>query len=67
MVGEFPGSPVVRVPCFHCWDPSSVPGWGTEILKAMQHAPPQNIYIYIYIYIYRERERERERKGSWAR
>ena len=59
MVGEFPGSPVVRVQCFHCWDPSSVPGWGTEILKAMKHAPP--------LCSYRERERERERKGCWAR
>ena len=27
---EFPGSPVVRTLCFHCWDPASIPGWGTK-------------------------------------
>ena len=31
---EFPGGPVVRIWCFHCHDPSSTPGWGTEILQA---------------------------------
>ena len=39
---EFPGIPVVRTRCFHCWGPGSIPGGGTKI--------PQAIYIYIYIY-----------------
>ena len=32
--GEFPGSPVVRTPCFHCWGLDSVPDQGTEIPRA---------------------------------
>ena len=24
--GEFPGSPVARIPCFHCYDTGSIPG-----------------------------------------
>ena len=28
---EFPGGPVVRTPCFDCWDPGSIPGQGTKI------------------------------------
>jgi len=23
---EFPGGPVVRIPCSHCWGPDSIPG-----------------------------------------
>ena len=30
-VGEFPGSPVVKTPCFHCRGPCSIPGWETRI------------------------------------
>ena len=30
-VGEFPGGLVVRILCFHCRGPGSVPGLGTEI------------------------------------
>ena len=30
---EFPGGPVVRTPCFDCWDPGSIPGQGTKILQ----------------------------------
>ena len=33
---EFPGSPVVRIQCFHCWGPGSIPGQGTKILQAAQ-------------------------------
>ena len=32
--GEFPGSPVVRNPCFHGKGKGSIPGWGTRILHA---------------------------------
>ena len=31
---EFPGSPVVRVRCFHCCGLGSVPDWGTKISQA---------------------------------
>ena len=33
---EFPGDLVVRIPGFHCHDPGSIPGWGTEILQAVR-------------------------------
>lgn len=33
-----PGDLVVRILGFHCCDPSSVPGWGIEILQ-MTHLP----------------------------
>ena len=32
---EFPGGPVARTWCFHCWGPGSIPGWGTKILQAV--------------------------------
>ena len=32
---EFPGYPVVRIQCFHCWGLDSIPGWGTKILQAV--------------------------------
>ena len=28
--GEFPGGLVVRIHCFHCYSPSSIPGLGTK-------------------------------------
>ena len=31
---EFPGGPVVRILCFHCWGPGSISGKGTKILQA---------------------------------
>ena len=34
---EFPGGLVVRIPGFHCHDPGSIPGQGTEIPKAASH------------------------------
>ena len=37
MVGEFPGDPVIRTPCFHCPGPGSIPGLGTKILQVMQY------------------------------
>ena len=33
---EFPGGPVVRTLCFHCWGPGSILGWGTKTLQAVQ-------------------------------
>ena len=33
---EFPGSPVVRIQCFHCWGPGSSPGRGTKITQALR-------------------------------
>ena len=33
---DFPGGLVVRIPCFHCCGPPSVPGWGTEIPQDVQ-------------------------------
>ena len=32
---EFPGGLVVRIWCFHCWGPGSIPGRGTEIPQVM--------------------------------
>ena len=29
---EFPGHPVVRTLCFHCWGLSSIPGRGIKIV-----------------------------------
>ena len=34
MDGEFPGGPVVRIWCFHCRGPGSIPDRGTEIPQA---------------------------------
>ena len=34
--GEFPGGPVVRTWCSHCWGPGSIPGLGTKIPQASQ-------------------------------
>ena len=34
---EFPGGPVVRTQCFHCWSQGSVPGPGTKIPQAVWH------------------------------
>ena len=28
---EFPGGPVIRTRCFHCWGWGSIPGQGTEV------------------------------------
>ena len=33
--GDFPGSPVVKTPCFHCRGKGSIPGWGTKLLHAV--------------------------------
>ena len=35
---EFPGGLMVRILGFHCRDPGSVPGLGTEILQTAQHS-----------------------------
>ena len=32
-----PGSPAVKILCFHCKVVGSTPGWGTKILHAMRH------------------------------
>ena len=31
---EFPGSPVIRSQCFHCWSLGSICGWGTKVPQA---------------------------------
>ena len=38
---ELPGSPVVRIPCFHCDDLGSIPCGGSKskILQAMLQGP----------------------------
>ena len=36
-MSEFPGGPVVRTRCFHCWGPGSVSGQGAKILQATEH------------------------------
>ena len=33
---EFPGGPVLRTWCFHCWGLGSILGWGTKIPQASQ-------------------------------
>ena len=35
---DFPGSPVVKTPCFHFKGTGSIPGWGTKILHATWHS-----------------------------
>ena len=35
---EFSCGLMVRIPGDHCHGPNSVPGWGTEILQAVQHS-----------------------------
>ena len=37
---EFPGGLMLRILCFRCCGPDSVPGWGTEIPQAAQRSPP---------------------------
>jgi len=39
-IREYPGGQVVRILGFHCHGPGSIPGWGTEILQAVQHSIP---------------------------
>ena len=34
---EFPGSPVVRTPHFHCQGWGLIPGWGTKIPQIAWH------------------------------
>ena len=36
---EFPGGPVVRTPCFHCWGPGFNPWSGTKIPQAAWCGP----------------------------
>ena len=36
---EFPGSPVVRIRCFHCDDLGSIPCGGSKILQALLQGP----------------------------
>ena len=35
--GEFPGSSMVRTPCFHCRGLGSILGWRTKIPQVAQH------------------------------
>lgn len=38
-LGDFPGSPVVKILCFHCRGVSSIPSWGTKIAHAILVQP----------------------------
>ena len=38
IVREFPAGPVVRTRDFYCWDPHSIPGWGTKIPQDTRHS-----------------------------
>ena len=40
---EFPGGPVVRTQCFHCWDLGLIPGQGAKILQATWHSKQNKI------------------------
>ena len=40
--GEFPDGLILKIWGFHCHGPGSIPGRGTEILKAMQHGQKIN-------------------------
>ena len=35
---DFPGSPVIKTPCFYFRGTGSIPGWGTKILHATWHS-----------------------------
>ena len=35
MLGDFPGGPVVKTPCFHCRGQRFDPGWRTKISHAL--------------------------------
>ena len=41
-IRELPGGLVVRILCFHCRGPGSIPGWRTEISQAMRHGHKTN-------------------------
>ena len=46
--GEFPGSPVVRTPHFHCWGPRLDP-WSRELKSHRLHSaasPTKKLYIF---------------------
>ena len=38
ITGKYPGGPVVRTQCFHCWGLGSIPGEGTKILQVVWHS-----------------------------
>ena len=43
-LSKFPGSPVVKTECFHCWDPGSIPGQRTKILPATQSGQKLKVF-----------------------
>ena len=49
---EFPDGPVVKIQCFHCHGPGSIPSQGTKILQATHS-------------VAKKRERERLERNFW--
>ena len=39
---------MVRIPGFHCCDPGSIPGQGTEILQAVWHGQNKKLQNKVY-------------------
>ena len=55
VMGGIPGGPAVRTPCFHCWDPGSVPEQKAKILQAAQcsqKAPKQKTRGSLFVFLY---------------
>ena len=46
ILGDFPGSPMVKTPCFHCM--GLIPDWGTKILHVMQRGQnkPKQLFFF---------------------
>ena len=42
IIQSVPQWSVVRIQCFHCHGPGSIPGWGTEILEDVWHRKNKN-------------------------
>ena len=50
--GEFPDGTVVRTQSFHCFGPSSMPGWGTKIPQAMLQLQKIEIFFFKRQFLY---------------
>ena len=50
---EFPGGPVMRIWCFHCWGLGSIPGQGTEIPQEARYSqkqkPHRDVFKIIFV------------------
>ena len=52
---KFPGGPVVRTQCFHCWGSDLIPGWGTKLLQATAHSQKKKQRDYDLLLVSRPR------------